>query len=404
MVDVRVFSVSELTHYVKDLLEADITLSGLLVSGEISNFTHHSSGHMYFTLKDSDSRLKCVMFRSRASLLSFTPREGMKVLLQGRLSVYERHGEYQLYVENMQPDGIGALYLAFLELKQRLEQEGLFASHRKKQLPLLPKKIGVVTSPSGAAIRDIVTTIQKRFVGVHIVVVPVLVQGESAARSIAEAIHLLNEQGDVDVIIVGRGGGSIEELWAFNEEIVARAIAASEIPVVSAVGHETDYTIADLVADVRVPTPTAAGQYVVPSCEELLEKIAAMEDKLASIINRELASARDSLHQCLTRLERVNPVRIVEQKAQEVDSYESLLNHHMAAVFQRALMSYQATYDKLEALSPLRVLRRGFAVISSWPDRSLITSVKGTAQGQKIAITFTDGEVKAQIQEKLSGE
>ena len=260
-----IFTVSEVNSIIKNLLDGNEVLRQVYVRGEISNFKYHNmSGHMYFTLKDEMSQIRCVMFKSSNMLLPFMPENGMKVIAFGFVSVFARDGQYQLYVEDLEPDGIGALHIAFEKLKMRLEQEGLFAQERKRPLPFLPRKIGLVTSPTGAAIRDLLTVIRRRFPNVNIVIAPVLVQGKGAADDICSAISLLNSLNDIDVIIVGRGGGSIEELWAFNEEKVARAISNSKIPVISAVGHETDYTIADFVADKRAPTPSAAGEIVVP--------------------------------------------------------------------------------------------------------------------------------------------
>ncbi len=246
------------------LLEGNDRLQNVWVRGEISNFTHHTSGHMYFSLKDADSRLKCIMFASYNQKLAFIPREGAKVLACGNISVYERDGQYQFYVTQMQPDGIGSLFMAFEQLKKKLEAEGLFAPAAKKPIPRFPKAIGVITSPTGAAVRDIITTLQRRHPSVPVLLYPVLVQGKQAAPSIVKAIRDMNEMNEVDVLIVGRGGGSLEELWAFNEEIVARAIHASVLPVISAVGHETDFTIADFAADLRAATPTAAAELAVP--------------------------------------------------------------------------------------------------------------------------------------------
>ncbi|MED4602401.1 exodeoxyribonuclease VII large subunit, partial [Paenibacillus validus] len=259
-----IYSIKELNRVIKNKLEADDALQNVWVRGEISNFTHHSSGHMYFTLKDADSRLKSIMFASYNQRLGFIPKEGTKVLACGNISVYERDGAYQFYVTQMQPDGIGSLYLAYEQLKKKLEAEGLFAPERKKPIPAFPRAIGVITSPTGAAVRDIIITLQRRYPSVPVLLYPVLVQGKQAAPSIVRAVEEMNRLNEVDVLIVGRGGGSLEELWAFNEEIVARAIYASVLPVISAVGHETDFTIADFVADLRAATPTAAAELAVP--------------------------------------------------------------------------------------------------------------------------------------------
>ncbi|WP_069188398.1 exodeoxyribonuclease VII large subunit, partial [Paenibacillus sp. GM2] len=259
----RILSIKELNRYIRMKLESDSLLQDVWIRGEISNFTHHSSGHMYFTLKDKDSRIKTIMFASHNQRLPFIPKEGARVIARGNVSVYERDGQYQFYATHMQPDGIGSLYLAFEQLKGKLEAEGLFAPERKRPIPRYPHVIGVITSPTGAAVRDIITTLARRYPQAAVVLYPVLVQGKAAAPSIVKAIRRLNQMGEADVLIVGRGGGSLEELWAFNEEQVARAIYQSEIPVISAVGHETDFTIADFVSDLRAATPTAAAELAV---------------------------------------------------------------------------------------------------------------------------------------------
>ncbi|BCG60085.1 hypothetical protein PUR_35100 [Paenibacillus sp. URB8-2] len=273
MAERKVYSIKDLNRYIRMKLDSDHVLSDVWIRGEISNFTHHGSGHMYFTLKDESSRIKAIMFASHNQRLPFVPKEGSRVIARGNVTVYERDGQYQFYATHMQPDGIGSLYLAYEQLKKKLEQEGLFAAELKRPLPRYPRCIGVVTSPTGAAVRDILITLRRRFPQVAIVVYPVLVQGKGAAPSIVKAIHELNAMGEADVLIVGRGGGSLEELWAFNEEAVARAIAASDIPVISAVGHETDFTIADFAADLRAATPTAAAELAVPHAAELAAQL-----------------------------------------------------------------------------------------------------------------------------------
>ncbi|HAV20763.1 MAG TPA: exodeoxyribonuclease VII large subunit, partial [Firmicutes bacterium] len=289
------YSVSEITKYVKALVESDDFLAGVWVRGEISNFTLHSSGHMYFSLKDEASRLRCVMFRSQNSRLSFMPSDGMSVFAYGAIGMYERSGDLQLYVEDMMPQGTGSLYLAFLELKERLEKEGLFSSSRKRPIPRFPKVVAVVTSPTGAAVRDVITVIKRRAPGVTVLVVPALVQGDGAPESIVRGLELANRTGFVDVVIVGRGGGSFEELNAFNDESVARAIAASEVPVISAVGHETDFTIADFVADVRPPTPSAAAELAVPDRYELEQTVFQLSMRLNGSIRKVLSDNKAML-------------------------------------------------------------------------------------------------------------
>lgn len=404
MLEPITYTVSELTQYVKELLENDGVLSSVLVTGEISNFTHHSSGHMYFTVKDSNSRLKCVMFRFRSQHLRFTPRGGMKVLLQGRLSVYEKSGEYQLYVENMHPDGVGALHLAYTQLKDKLEAEGLFAAELKKQPPMMPRRIGVVTSPTGAALRDIITTIHARLPSAHIVIAPAIVQGGQAAASIAQAIENLNLLEDVDVVIVGRGGGSIEELWAFNEEVVARAIAQSVVPVVSAVGHETDYTIADFVADVRVPTPTAAGQFVVPARDDLYQQLERLDVRMDRGLSSCISERADLLAGFMGRLDKASPQRQIEQRIQEVDNLSNLLHYFMENSYQKAASAYEGVYNQLQALSPLKVIHRGYTVTRLVLGEKLVTQAADLSPNEQIEVLFQDGKVVAMIQDRVIGE
>lgn len=278
--DNLIFSVSQLTRYIKEVFDFDEVLNDVIVKGEVSNFKLHSSGHMYFTLKDNEAKIKCVMFKGYSSRLKFMPEDGMNIIAYGSVTVYERDGQYQLYCSKLEPDGYGSLYLAFEQLKEKLLKEGLFDEKYKKKLPVFPRKIGVVTSSTGAVIRDIINVSSKRFCGISILLYPAKVQGDGAAESIVEGIRYFNTRDDIDVIIIGRGGGSIEELWAFNEEIVARAIFESRIPVISAVGHETDYTIADFVADVRASTPSHAAEIAVPRFDELKFKINSYQEAL----------------------------------------------------------------------------------------------------------------------------
>ncbi|NLM46267.1 MAG: exodeoxyribonuclease VII large subunit [Firmicutes bacterium] len=392
----RTLSVGEVTTYLKQLFAADPLLSRLQVSGEISNFKHHSSGHMYFTLKDSSAALRCVMFRSANQRLAFRPADGMKVIAAGRISVYERDGLYQLYVEDLLPEGVGSLYAAFAELKARLEAEGLFSPERKKPLPRFPRRIGVVTSPTGAAVRDILTTLGRRYPQAEVLIVPVLVQGPEAPQQIAEALDFLNSVPDIDVIIAGRGGGSIEELWAFNEEVVARAIYRSHIPVISAVGHETDFTIADFVADVRAATPTAAAELAVPDMRELeqyfLQAARRLVVRLKSILEQEkrylmrLASAR-----VLTR-----PLERVEQAGQALDSLFTRLEGQAAILLQGKTARLDLLAAKLAALNPSSVLDRGFAICYD-QSGNVVTDSNSLAAGDRVLLRFRRGRADAAI-------
>jgi exodeoxyribonuclease VII large subunit len=438
----RIYSIKEINRYIRMKLESDKLLGDVWLRGEISNFTHHSSGHMYFTLKDSDSRLKCIMFASHNQKLPFIPKEGAKVMARGNISVYERDGNYQFYVTAMQPDGIGSLYLAFEQLKQKLEAEGLFDLARKRAIPRFPQAIGVVTSPTGAAVRDVLITLQRRLPQVPVQIVPVLVQGQGAAPSIVKAIELLNRMREVDVIIVGRGGGSLEELWAFNEESVARSIGASAIPVISAVGHETDYTIADFVADLRAATPTAAAELAVPHLAELEQTLAALRRRLKQALTAQVEARR-------TRLERVRrspffmqPRRYLLEQAQRLDRLTERLSARMHRQSERsgerllrlssklasAHPGSKAAYAaarrqtaskrleqamlalarerrgglssairQLDALSPLKVMARGYSIVYDEQEKRLVKSIKDVQPGDLVKVRVADGQLDCHI-------
>ncbi|MBT9167571.1 MAG: Exodeoxyribonuclease 7 large subunit [Syntrophomonadaceae bacterium] len=358
----RVLTVAQVTQYIKNLFAADSQLNRLWVSGEISNFKSHSSGHMYFTLKDAAASLRCVMFRSANSRLTFRPADGMKVVLGGRLSIYERDGLYQLYVESMAPEGVGSLFAAFEEMKKRMAAEGLFAPEAKQALPRFPERIGLVTSPTGAAIRDILATLSRRFPLAEVLVVPVLVQGVAASAQIAEAINFFNSIPRVDVLIIGRGGGSIEELWAFNEEVVAKAIYSSRIPVVSAVGHETDFTIADFVADVRAATPTAAAEIVVPDQRELQQFLSMARSRMTAVISTKLEHHRRYLERIASAREFTRPSQRFDQHRQILDNLASRLDSRLSYLLHCCSAKLDFLAGKLGALNPEAVLARGFAI------------------------------------------
>lgn len=438
----RVLSIKDLNRYMKTKLESDDQLQNIWIRGEISNFTHHSSGHMYFTLKDADSRIKCIMFASYNQRLPFRPKEGSRVMARGSISVYERDGQYQFYIVQMQPDGIGTLYLAYEELKRRLDAEGLFAAERKKPLPRYPHTIGVVTSPTGAAVRDIVTTLTRRYPAASILLFPVLVQGTQAAPSIAAAIDRMNELALVDVLIVGRGGGSLEELWAFNEEIVARSIYRSLIPVISAVGHETDFTIADFVADVRAATPTAAAELAVPHYLELKQQLRSLSQRMERGLARQVQQSRERLlrirrspvlqqprRQLLQPAERLD--RLVEQlqsrtRKQLTGARERMLRldrslaaHNPLAQAQSAkrrgeaarhqlILSMQGIYKEnrnaflagirhLDALSPLKIMQRGYSLVYDEQEKRLVKSVAQVQPGDIVKIRLNDGRLDCQV-------
>ena len=395
-----IFTVSEVNSIIKNLLDGNEVLRQVYVRGEISNFKYHNmSGHMYFTLKDEMSQIRCVMFKSSNMLLPFMPENGMKVIAFGFVSVFARDGQYQLYVEDLEPDGIGALHIAFEKLKMRLEQEGLFAQERKRPLPFLPRKIGLVTSPTGAAIRDLLTVIRRRFPNVNIVIAPVLVQGKGAADDICSAISLLNSLNDIDVIIVGRGGGSIEELWAFNEEKVARAISNSKIPVISAVGHETDYTIADFVADKRAPTPSAAGEIVVPEKRILKNELRLISLRLVNGFYNYIGEKRQKLEYLKAAPVFRRPQTYIINCRQELDelliSLMKETNYYMTQ--KKALLSHLVS--RLDALNPLSILKRGYSICIKDDTNQVVKGIADVKKGDCVRVLLADGSLICDVNE-----
>lgn len=438
----RYLTVTALTKYVKRKIDMDPHLRQVWLRGEISNFKHHSRGHMYMTIKDDHARIQAVMFSANNRQLPFRPENGMNVLIRGEVSVFEAYGQYQLYIHEMEPDGIGSLYQAFEQLKEKLEKQGLFRDEHKKAIPRYPKHIGVITSPTGAAIRDIVTTIERRSPSVDITVIPVLVQGKQATASIEQAIYDANESSQAyDVLIVGRGGGSIEELWSFNEEAVARAIYDSAIPVISAVGHETDTTIVDFVADLRAPTPTGAAELAVPSQLELLDKIQSVRQRMSQAMrtNVEMHSNR------LTALRQTYafkyPKQLIEQKEQQLDKLlEALsrslklqieqkqvrlehatkrlytqhpkqeikiadekrirlreqLNRVMQQTMTKSETELRNAINKLTLINPLAVMQRGYGIAYDQEGR-VMKSIQQTGSGEKVTIRLTDGYLKTEV-------
>ncbi|MFY9196573.1 MAG: exodeoxyribonuclease VII large subunit [Bacillota bacterium] len=395
------YSVSEITKYVKALVESDDFLAGVWVRGEISNFTLHSSGHMYFSLKDEASRLRCVMFRSHNSRLGFMPSDGMSVFAYGAIGMYERSGDLQLYVEDMMPQGTGSLYLAFLKLKEKLEKEGLFSSSRKRPIPRFPKVVAVVTSPTGAAVRDVITVIKRRAPGVTVLVVPALVQGDGAPESIVRGLELANRTGFVDVVIVGRGGGSFEELNAFNDESVARAIAASEVPVISAVGHETDFTIADFVADVRAPTPSAAAELAVPDRYELEQTVFQLSMRLNGSIRKVLSDNKAMLESQV----RSHVLRFPMEITRDHRTRLSLAGGRLYTLVQSSLSekreSFRVLAGQLDGLSPYGVLNRGYGFIRKLPEKSVVRSVEQVQPEDEIEVVLSDGSFAAAVKRVL---
>lgn len=394
-------SVYELTLHLKEIIENDFELSRVNVRGEISNFKYHSSGHMYFTLKDENAKIKCIMFRGYNAFLKFMPEDGMNVIAEGNISVYEKDGQYQLYCSRMEPDGIGGLYLAYEQLKERLKKEGLFDKERKRPIPLYPRRIGVATSPTGAVIRDIINVASKRFYKSNILLYPSKVQGEGAALSLVEAINYFNKIEDVDVIIIGRGGGSIEELWAFNEEILARAISQSRIPVISAVGHETDFTIADFVADARASTPTHAAEIAVPSYEDLVYKVESIKGNITSKFKNKISLKSYHVKDMVENIKRNSPKNRIVQYLQYVDSVQSKMNlitqNSISAIENR----FSVLMGKLDTLSPVKTLNRGYSILIS--EEKVISSVKLLREEDRIKVYMQDGSLDCKVVEISEG-
>lgn len=387
-----IISVSQLTRYIKKLFSYDSILSNVSVIGEISNFKLHSSGHMYFTLKDEYSVIRCVMFRSQNQMLKFKPKDGLKVIVRGYVSIYEQGGSYQLYPEYMEPAGMGNLYLAFEQLKQQLEKEGLFRPGLKKKIPYLPRSIAVVTSPTGAVIRDIINVLFRRFPNAVLKLYPVQVQGEDAARQIARALDFINCHNAADVIIIARGGGSLEELWPFNEEIVARSIYKSRIPVISAVGHETDFSIADFVADLRAPTPSVAAELVIPEKEVLVKTIMDLRLRLKKALANMIQCERLRLEQLMKSPSMRHPLDKVNQKKLDLENYKRSIAEAVRRKVEKEKSTLSVLCGKLDVLSPLTVLARGYSI--TMKEGNIIKSVKQVHNGDELDIVFTDGKIR----------
>ena len=387
-------SVSELNRYIKDKVATDDFLNNVFIKGEISNFKHHYTGHMYFTLKDENSLIKCIMFKSQAATLKFVPKDGTKVVAYGSIAVYEKDGIYQLYCKSMKEDGIGDLYTKYEELKRKLSLEGLFDEKHKKKIPFMPKIIGVLTSNTGAVIRDIINVSTRRNPNVYIRLYPVAVQGEGAGEKIAEGIKYMNEEHLADVLIVARGGGSIEDLWPFNEEVVARAIYDSEIPVISAVGHETDFTIADFVADLRAPTPSAAAELAVTDIGELENKINLYKNRLKLALRKKTEVMRLRYEKCMSCRFYKDPYQILNDYYILIDKDIKSIENSITQKLKDSKIKAAKVMTKLDALSPLKTLARGYSIVEN-KNNKVITSVKDLSSGDIINLKFKDGEKKA---------
>ena len=393
----EILSVSGLNNYIKNLFENNRTLTSVSVRGEISNFVNHRSGHLYFSLKDADGQIRAVMFRSRAMALKFMPESGMKVIVHGSVTVYPRDGSYQIYVSSMQPDGIGALYLAYEQMKARLAEEGLFDEIYKKPIPLIPNRIGVITSPTGAAVQDIINVTGRRYPGADLFIYPALVQGEGAEESLIKALDYLDRSSLCDVIIIGRGGGSIEDLWAFNSEKLARRIFEAKAPVISAVGHETDFTICDFVADLRAPTPSAAAEIAVPDKRDLLMRIDSYDERLIKALLRTVERARERLDR-LTVATDVNKlyslIDIKREKLAHLNEKSNLLINNIIKQARERLAKDSARAD---ALSPLSTILRGYSIAEK--HGKIINSVSEMNIGDEFTLILSDGKVSGSVKD-----
>ena len=391
----KVYSVLQINRYIKGLMEDDYILGSMWIRGEISNYKMHSSGHIYFTLKDEKSSIDCVMFREYASMMPFELYNGLKAVIYGYISVYEKSGTYKLYVQIVDPEGNGELSIAFEALKNKLSEEGLFDPDYKREIEKRPQTVAVITSPTGAAVRDIIQIAGRRNPAVKIVVFPALVQGEYAADSIVDAIEAVNEWGKADTIIVGRGGGSIEDLWCFNEEKVARAIFASEIPVISAVGHETDFTIADFVADMRAPTPSAAAELAVNNTEEDVEMLSSAETRLTRAYKGYMLKKRLELEVVKTKVDALRPDKVFELKTRELNEKAKNLDNIMIRFIDKKRTGFESGLSRLEGLSPLSVLKRGYSV--AYHNGHILKDAGSVKEGDEISIRLEKGKVYAAV-------
>jgi exodeoxyribonuclease VII large subunit len=393
----QIYRVSQITAYIKELFDSDYALQDLWLEGEVSNYFQAASGHVYFTLKDEEAQIRCVMWRSQVERQVYLPQDGEAIVAHGRISVYEAGGRYQLYVDDIQPAGAGLLYLQFEALKERLAAEGLFDAERKRPLPPFPRCLGVVTSPVAAALRDIVNVLRRRYPLVEVVLSPTLVQGDEAPSQIVAAIKALNEHTDVDAIIVARGGGSLEDLWAFNDERVARAIYASQVPIVTGVGHETDFTIADFVADVRAPTPSAAAEVAVPDRQELRGAVESWRGGLAQLVKGRIEEERRALLYREQVLRRFSPQAQIDSYRQRIDDlmHSALadLKHHLALARERL----RTLDSQLQTLSPLATLQRGYAIARHLGTGKVVRSVAQVAAGDRLEVRVSDGQFESTV-------
>ena len=391
----KALSVTELNKYIKDKIATDEFLNNVLIKGEISNFKHHYTGHMYFTLKDDNSLIKCIMFKSYTTNLKFVPKDGMSVLAFGTISVFERDGVYQLYCKAMQEDGLGSLYKAYEELKEKLQKEGLFDEVEKKRLPKPRKVIGVLTSNTGSVIKDIINVSTRRNPNVYIRLYPVPVQGEGAGEKIAEAIKIMNDKKLADVLILARGGGSLEDLWPFNEEVVARAIYDSKLPIVSAVGHETDFSISDFVADLRAPTPSAAAELVVPNVAELSQKLDVYNLRLKNALKKKIDIMKMRYEKCMKSRVYTDPLKNINDQYLKLDIFLKSMTNSVLTKIQKSKTEATKNIAKLDALSPLKTLARGYSIVQK--NEKVVKSVNELNKDDIISLRLADGNKDAKI-------
>jgi len=395
----KIYKVSELNKYINQVLKSDEILQNIYIKGEISNFYHHNSGHMYFTIKDEKSAVKAVMFKSSNKNLKYELKDGLEVTASGYIGVYEPRGQYQFYVNDITPKGKGSLHLAYEQLKERLEKEGLFSQEAKSDIPIIPHKIGVVTSPTGAAIRDILSVVKRRFENVSLLIVPSLVQGDKASSQIVSGVNYLNDRDDIDLIIVSRGGGSIEQLWAFNEEKVAKAIFNSKIPVISGVGHETDFTISDFVADLRAPTPSAAAELAISNKVDLENKLDNLTDRLEKTIKTKIKNRKDNLKSIAERQVFNKPEKLFSDKIQKLDNLSLKLGWNIKENLNDAKKQFNLLNSKLDSLSPLKTIKRGYSVLTD-EDNNTVKSIEQIEKEDHIYNILEDGKIKSKVLNK----
>ncbi len=397
----NIFRVGQLVAYLRELLESNSALYDCWMSGEVSNLSQSTSGHYFFTIKDREAQMRCVLFRQQAIWQTVLPKNGAAIVAHGHVSLYESTGNLQFYVDMLQEEGQGALFLAYEQLKASLEAQGLFAADRKRELPAMPHRIGIVTSPNAAALQDILNVLGRRYPIAEVVLAPTQVQGEGAARQIAGAItalNLLDESEAVDLMIVARGGGSIEELWAFNEEIVARAVYASRVPVISGVGHETDFTIIDYVADLRAPTPSAAAELATPDIEDFKDAVESWRDLLASDMRGRLAIAWDELQSERAQLQRLSPMWQVSNGRQRLATLSASLQTHLGHRLSLERERIKGAKERLDALSPLQILKRGYAIVRDLDTGDVVSTIGNTASGHLVEIRVSDGAFGARVE------